>query len=147
MFTSIQGFVSKESRGKRLENNFARLFGYPYRIPAKVIPPAAFLHPQVIQSCLRMTDGVFVVGIHSRPPSPLYFWHVFDEALERRACVAVKKVKIWGRECYSNTFGLSATSPRPSLLFKLCRALWIRYYYRVHNGTVGQVHYPTALLN
>ena len=27
MFTSIQGFVSKEPRGKRLENNFARLFG------------------------------------------------------------------------------------------------------------------------
>ena len=27
MFTSVQGFVSKESRGERLENNFARLFG------------------------------------------------------------------------------------------------------------------------
>ena len=26
MFTSIQGFVSKEPRGERLENNFARLF-------------------------------------------------------------------------------------------------------------------------
>ena len=25
--TSIQGFVSKEPRGERLENNFARLFG------------------------------------------------------------------------------------------------------------------------
>jgi len=27
MFTSIQGFVSKEPQGERLENNFARLFG------------------------------------------------------------------------------------------------------------------------
>ena len=26
MFTSIQGFVSKEPHGERLENNFARLF-------------------------------------------------------------------------------------------------------------------------
>ena len=27
MCTSIQGFVSEEPRGERLENNFARLFG------------------------------------------------------------------------------------------------------------------------
>ena len=27
MFTSKQGFVSKQPRGKRLENNFASLFG------------------------------------------------------------------------------------------------------------------------
>ena len=27
MFTSIRGFVSKEPRGERLENNFTRLFG------------------------------------------------------------------------------------------------------------------------
>ena len=27
MFTSIQGFVSKEPQCERLENNFARLFG------------------------------------------------------------------------------------------------------------------------